>query len=67
MTLAERGPGPLGQAAGNVAALWQRQHGVDLRCHVTVMALDGGAKGRLRRERLSDGDILDIDVRTLKG
>ena len=66
VTLAERGPAPLsgalGQAAGNVAALWQRQHGVDLRCHVTVMALEGDKEGRLRRARFSDGDVLDIDV-----
>ena len=47
VTLAERGPTPLagalGQAAGTVAALWQRQHGVDLRCNVTVMSLEGDA------------------------
>ena len=66
VTLAERGPTPLagalGQAAGTVAALWQRQYGVDLRCNVTVMALEGDKDGRLRRARLSDGDVLDIDV-----
>jgi NADPH-dependent 2,4-dienoyl-CoA reductase/sulfur reductase-like enzyme len=70
VTLAERGPAPLagalGQAAGSVAAMWHRQYGVDLRCNVTVMALEGGDDtvdgGRLRRARLSDGDVLDIDV-----
>jgi 3-phenylpropionate/trans-cinnamate dioxygenase ferredoxin reductase component len=66
VTLAERGPTPLsgalGQAAGTVAALRQRQYGVDLRCNVTVMALEGDKDGRLRRARLSDGDVLDIDV-----
>ena len=65
VTLAERGPTPLsgalGQAAGTVVALWQRQYGVDLRCNVTVMALEGD-DGRLQRARLSDGDVLDIDV-----
>jgi 3-phenylpropionate/trans-cinnamate dioxygenase ferredoxin reductase component len=63
VTLAERGPTPLagalGQAAGTVAALWQRQHGVDLRCNITVMALEGDKDGRAW---LSDGDVLDIDV-----
>ncbi len=68
VTLAERGPTPLagalGQGAGAVAAMWERQYGVDLRCNVTVMALEGDtADGRrLRRARLSDGDVLDIDV-----
>jgi 3-phenylpropionate/trans-cinnamate dioxygenase ferredoxin reductase subunit len=66
VTLAERGPAPLaaalGQAAGAVAAMWQRQYGVDLRCNVTVMSLEGDSDGRLRRARLSDGDVLDIDV-----
>jgi hypothetical protein len=54
----------LGQAAGSVFAKWQRQYGVDLRCNVTVMALEGDKDGggRLRRARLSDGDVLDIDV-----
>jgi 3-phenylpropionate/trans-cinnamate dioxygenase ferredoxin reductase component len=58
VTLAERGPTPLsgalGQAAGTVFARWQRQYGVDLRCNVTVMALEGDKDGRLRRARLSD-------------
>jgi hypothetical protein len=66
VTVAERGPAPLasalGQAAGNVAAMWQRQYGVDLRCNVTVMALEGDTDGRLRRAQLYDGDVLDIDV-----
>jgi 3-phenylpropionate/trans-cinnamate dioxygenase ferredoxin reductase subunit len=66
VTLAERGPTPLagalGQAAGTVAALWQRRHGVDLRCNVTVMSLEGDADGRLRRAHLSDGDVLDVDI-----
>lgn len=66
VTVAERSPTPLagalGQAAGAVAAQLQRQQGVDLRCNVTVMALEGDADGRLRRARLSDGDALDVDV-----
>ncbi len=55
VTLAERGPAPLagalGQAAGAVAAIWQRQYGVDLRCNVTVMSLEGDTDGRLRSAR----------------
>jgi 3-phenylpropionate/trans-cinnamate dioxygenase ferredoxin reductase subunit len=66
VTVAERGPTPLagalGQAVGTVFAMWQRQYGVDLRCNVTVMGLEGDKDGRLRRARLSDGDVLDIDV-----
>jgi NADPH-dependent 2,4-dienoyl-CoA reductase/sulfur reductase-like enzyme len=64
VTLAERGPAPLsgalGATAGGAAARLQRHHGVDLRNGVTVMALEGN--GRLRAARLSDGDVLDVDV-----
>ncbi len=66
VTVTERSPTPLagalGQAAGAAAAQLQRQHGVDLRCNVTVMALEGDAQGRLRRVQLSDSDALEIDV-----
>ena len=66
VTLAERAAAPLagalGGAAGLVAAQVQREHGVDLRCNVTVLALEGDAGGRVRRARLSDGDVLDIDL-----
>jgi 3-phenylpropionate/trans-cinnamate dioxygenase ferredoxin reductase subunit len=54
--------GALGQAAGTFAASLQRQHGVDLRCNTTVMALEGDAQKNLRRARLSDGDELDVEV-----
>jgi NADPH-dependent 2,4-dienoyl-CoA reductase/sulfur reductase-like enzyme len=54
--------GALGQAAGTFAAYLQRQHGVDLRCNTTVMALEGDAQNKLRRVRLSDGDELDVEV-----
>jgi NADPH-dependent 2,4-dienoyl-CoA reductase/sulfur reductase-like enzyme len=54
--------GALGQAAGTFAASLQRQHGVDLRCNTTVMALEGDAQNKLRRARLSDGDELDVEV-----
>ena len=40
---------------GDVAAGLQRAHGVDLRCGVTVTALEGDVDGRLRRAHLSDG------------
>lgn len=66
VTVAERSATPLagalGAAAGSVMAHIQRAHGVDLRCNVTVMALEGDAGGRLRRARLSDGDTLEVDV-----
>ncbi len=66
VTVAERSATPLagalGAAAGSVMASVQRENGVDLRCNVTVMDLEGDAGGRLRRVRLSDGDTLDVDV-----
>lgn len=66
VTLAERGRGPLIGALGGVladrAARLQREHGVDLRCQVTVTALEGDGQGRLRRAHLSDGSALDTEV-----
>ncbi|WP_433188490.1 FAD-dependent oxidoreductase [Actinoallomurus sp. CA-150999] len=66
VTVAERGPAPLigalGGVIGKVAAEMQRAHGVDLRCGVTVEALEGDADGRLRAARLSDGDTVEADV-----
>ena len=66
VTVVERAAAPLvgalgGAIAGRVAAL-HREHGVDLRCNVTVEALEGDAEGRVRRARLSDGTALDVDV-----
>jgi NADPH-dependent 2,4-dienoyl-CoA reductase/sulfur reductase-like enzyme len=66
VTVTERGAAPLvgalgGAIAGRVATL-QRQHGVDLRCQVTVTSLQGDAQGRLRRALLSDGSTLDTEV-----
>jgi NADPH-dependent 2,4-dienoyl-CoA reductase/sulfur reductase-like enzyme len=65
VTVVERGPAPLVGALGGVigafAADLQRAHGVDLRCGVSVMGLEGEA-GRVRRARLSDGDVLQVDV-----
>jgi len=66
VTLTERSATPLagalGQAAGTVAARLQRDHGVDLRCDTTVMALLGDGDRKLRRAKLSDGDELDVNV-----
>jgi NADPH-dependent 2,4-dienoyl-CoA reductase/sulfur reductase-like enzyme len=66
VTVVEAGPAPLAGALGGVigavAADLQRDNGVDLRCGVTVLALEGDAGGRLRRARLSDGTTVDVDV-----
>lgn len=65
VTVAEAGPAPLvaalGGVIGAVAVDMQRDAGVDLRCGVTVTALEG-ENGRLRRARLSDGSTLDVEV-----
>lgn len=66
VTVAEAGPAPLrgalGEPAGNMAACLQRRHGVDLRTGTPVLSLEGSVTGRLRRARLSDGDVIDVDV-----
>ncbi len=66
VTVAERGPAPLNGALGGVigaiAGDLQRAHGVDLRCGVTVTALEGDADGRLRRAHLSDGTTVETDL-----
>lgn len=66
VTVAERAAAPLAGALGNVigaiAAEMQREAGVDLRTGVSVSALEGDAKGHVRRARLSDGSTLDVDV-----
>jgi NADPH-dependent 2,4-dienoyl-CoA reductase/sulfur reductase-like enzyme len=66
VTLVERGPAPLagalGDAVGAVAADMQRDHGVDLRCDVSIQALEGDKDGRVRSAALSDGTRLDADV-----
>ena len=65
VTVAERGEAPLvgalGGVIGGVAADLQRAHGVDLRCGVRVTALEG-ERGRLRRARLSDGEVVEADL-----
>jgi NADPH-dependent 2,4-dienoyl-CoA reductase/sulfur reductase-like enzyme/ferredoxin len=66
VTLLERGPAPLAGALGGVigavAGDLQREHGVDLRCGVTVTSLEGDGAGRLRLAHLSDGSTVDADV-----
>lgn len=66
VTVAERGGAPLqgalGSVIGAIAVEMQREAGVDLRCGVTVTALEGDTHGRLCRARLSDGNALDVDV-----
>jgi NADPH-dependent 2,4-dienoyl-CoA reductase/sulfur reductase-like enzyme/ferredoxin len=65
VTVAEAGPAPLvaalGGVIGAVAGDMQRAAGVDLRCGVMVQSLEG-ENGRLRRARLSDGSVIDVDV-----
>ena len=65
VTVAERGKGPLMGALGGViseiAAAMMRDAGVDLRAGVSVQSLDGD-DGHVRRARLSDGTVLDVDV-----
>ncbi|MFF0778274.1 NAD(P)/FAD-dependent oxidoreductase [Streptomyces sp. NPDC003720] len=66
VTVAERGPAPLvgalGGVIGAVADRMQRRNGVDLRCGVSVTALEGDYSGRLRRAHLSDGTAIDVQV-----
>jgi NADPH-dependent 2,4-dienoyl-CoA reductase/sulfur reductase-like enzyme/ferredoxin len=66
VTVAERGPEPLvgalGGVIGNVASGLQREHGVDLRCAVTVTSLEGDGNGRMRRAHVSDGTAIDADL-----
>lgn len=66
VTVAERADAPLvgalGGVIGEIAAQMQRDHGVDLRTGVSVQALEGDSTGHVRRARLSDGTVLDVDV-----
>ena len=66
VTVAERGRGPLRGALGGViseiAAQMMRDAGVDLRTGVAVEGLEGDAAGHVRKARLSDGTVLDVDV-----
>jgi NADPH-dependent 2,4-dienoyl-CoA reductase/sulfur reductase-like enzyme len=50
----------LGPQVGEAVARLHRAHGVDLRCGLTLQALEGD--GRVERARLSDGTTLDVDL-----
>lgn len=52
-----RGVGPV---LGTVLAALHREHGVDLRCGVTVEAVEGA--GRIERVRLAGGAVVECDV-----
>ncbi|MFG2209414.1 NAD(P)/FAD-dependent oxidoreductase [Streptomyces sp. NPDC048638] len=64
VTVVERGPAPLvgalGGTLGALATRLQRAHGVDLRCGVTVTALEGN--GRLTGAQFSDGTRIEADI-----
>ncbi|MEW2511253.1 FAD-dependent oxidoreductase [Streptomyces sp. NPDC046870] len=64
VTVTERGPAPLVGALGGtlskLAAVMQRNNGVDLRTGVTVTALNGN--GAFTGAELSDGSRVDADV-----
>jgi NADPH-dependent 2,4-dienoyl-CoA reductase/sulfur reductase-like enzyme/ferredoxin len=66
VTVAEAAPTPLAGALGGVigavAADIQREHGVDLRCGTTVLAIEGDAENRVHRAHLSDGSSVVVDV-----
>ncbi|MFE7524135.1 NAD(P)/FAD-dependent oxidoreductase [Kitasatospora sp. NPDC057542] len=66
VTVAERGAAPLvgalGGVVGEVAAVMQREAGVDLRCGITVTGLEGDSAGRLRCAHLSDGGTVEAEV-----
>src|SRR4051812_42644379 len=54
--------GALGGTVGGFAARLQRERGVDLRCGVSVSALEGDDAGHVRRAHLDDGTTIEIDV-----
>ena len=66
VTLVERSGMPLdnalGEVIGSVASELQRERGVDLRCGVTVLAMEADQDGHVRRAQLSDDSTLDVDV-----
>lgn len=66
VTLVERGKAPLSGALGGFiskrASLLQQAHGVDLRCGLTVTALEGDAHQSFCRAQLSDNSVVEADV-----
>jgi NADPH-dependent 2,4-dienoyl-CoA reductase/sulfur reductase-like enzyme len=61
----EGAPAPLmrglGVEMGNVVARVHGRHGVDVRCGVTVAAIEGNG-GRVAGVRLGDGELVEADV-----
>ncbi len=66
VTVIDRGATPLngalGGVLGRVAAAIQREHGVDLRCDMTVKALEADKSGKLCAAHLSDGSTLEAEL-----
>ncbi|MFD5257374.1 NAD(P)/FAD-dependent oxidoreductase [Streptomyces bobili] len=64
VVVVEAQPTPLvravGETMGGALASLHLRHGTDLRCGVSVTALEG--EGRVERVRLSDGTALDADL-----
>ncbi|GGS27190.1 ferredoxin reductase [Streptomyces humidus] len=64
VVVVEAQPTPLvravGETMGGALASLHLRHGTDLRCGVSVIALEG--EGRVERVRLSDGTALDADL-----
>ncbi|MGH9024501.1 MAG: NAD(P)/FAD-dependent oxidoreductase [Acidimicrobiia bacterium] len=64
VTLLEALPAPmvrgLGERLGTLLGDMHRDHGVDLRCRVTVETFEGS--GRVERVRLDDGSTIDADL-----
>nr|WSZ19744.1 FAD-dependent oxidoreductase [Streptomyces canus] len=64
VVVVEAQPTPLvravGETMGDALASLHLRHGTDLRCGVSVTALEG--EGRVERVRLSDGTALDADL-----
>ncbi len=50
----------LGRHLGGLASLLHRDHGVDMRCATTLVAVEGGK--RVERLRLGDGKTISCDV-----
>jgi NADPH-dependent 2,4-dienoyl-CoA reductase/sulfur reductase-like enzyme len=64
VTVLEALPQPMvrgvGMVLGEVLARLHREHGVDLRCGVTLESIEGG--DRVEHVRLADGELIECDV-----
>lgn len=52
----------LGSELGAVCAQLHREHGVDLRLGVSIVAVEDDGTGTVRRVRLANGDAIECDV-----